>query len=46
MIHGDGSGTELLRYKDVHEYIGDAQLDPITAVIREPLPENMKVTGT
>ena len=45
MIHNDGTGTELLRYKDVQEYIGDAQLDPITALIREPLPENMKVTG-
>ncbi|CAK8694543.1 unnamed protein product [Clavelina lepadiformis] len=45
VIHNDGTGIELLRHKDVQDYIGDAQLDPTTAVVREPLPEDEKAVG-
>nr|CAB3266505.1 sperm-associated antigen 17 [Phallusia mammillata] len=45
VVNSDGSGTELLRLKDVQEYIGDAHLDPTTAVIKEEVPEDSKVIG-
>ncbi|XP_039272076.2 sperm-associated antigen 17-like [Styela clava] len=45
IIHENGTGTELLRYKDVQEYLADAQLDPTTAVIKEPLPDTPGVVG-
>lgn len=45
IIHSDGTGTELLRFKDVQEYLADAELDPTTAVIKEPLPDTPGVVG-
>lgn len=45
IIYNNGSGTELLQYKDVHEYLVQAELDPSTAVIREPLPDMESVVG-
>lgn len=45
IIHNNCTGTELLRYKDVQEYLSDAEVDPTTAVIKEPLPDTPGVTG-
>lgn len=45
IIHENGTGTELLRYKDIQEYLADAELDPTTAVIKEPLPDTPGVVG-
>lgn len=45
IIHEDGSGTELLRFKDLYSYLRTMDLDPSTAVVREPLLSNPKVTG-
>ncbi|XP_030912571.1 sperm-associated antigen 17 [Geospiza fortis] len=39
IISEDGSGTELLRTKDVHEYMAEACSDPATAVLRDPVQE-------
>lgn len=44
-MHQDGSGTELLRFKDLYAYLRTVDLDPNTAVVREPLLSNPKVTG-
>ncbi|CAF0822833.1 unnamed protein product [Adineta ricciae] len=45
IAHEDGSGTELLRFKDLYSYLRTMDLDPSTAVVREPLSSNPKVTG-
>jgi hypothetical protein len=45
IVHEDGSGTELLRFKDLYAYLRTMDLDPSTAVVREPLLSNPKVTG-
>ncbi|CAF1295992.1 unnamed protein product [Adineta steineri] len=45
IVHEDGSGTELLRFKDLYSYLRIMDLDPSTAVVREPLSSNPKVTG-
>ncbi|CAF0734574.1 unnamed protein product [Rotaria sordida] len=45
IFHEDGSGTELLRFKDLYSYLRTMDLDPSTAVVREPLLSNPKVTG-
>ncbi|CAF4384534.1 unnamed protein product [Rotaria sp. Silwood2] len=45
IVHEDGSGTELLRFKDLYSYLRTMDLDPSTAVVREPLLSNPKVTG-
>ncbi|UJR27796.1 hypothetical protein I4U23_009067 [Adineta vaga] len=45
IVHEDGSGTELLRFKDLYSYLRTMDLDPSTAVVREPLSSNPKVTG-
>ncbi|CAF4641723.1 unnamed protein product [Rotaria socialis] len=45
IIHEDGSGTELLRFKDLYSYLRTMDLDQSTAVVREPLLSNPKVTG-
>lgn len=45
IVHEDGSGTELLRFKDLYSYLRNMDLDPTTAVVREPLLSNQKITG-
>lgn len=39
IISADGSGTELLRKKDVHKYMTEACRDPATAVLQDPVRE-------
>uniref|UniRef100_G1NN56 Sperm associated antigen 17 n=1 Tax=Meleagris gallopavo TaxID=9103 RepID=G1NN56_MELGA len=39
IIHMDGSGTELLRSKDVEEYLAEVCDDPAVAVLQEPVQE-------
>ncbi|XP_059696328.1 sperm-associated antigen 17 [Haemorhous mexicanus] len=39
IISADGSGTELLRTKDVHKYMAEACSDPATAVLQDPVQE-------
>ncbi|KAK3098986.1 hypothetical protein FSP39_024961, partial [Pinctada imbricata] len=45
IIHADGSGTELMRYQDVAEYITNAEQSPATAVLRDDLPDYPGVQG-
>ncbi|XP_061864728.1 sperm-associated antigen 17 [Colius striatus] len=40
IIYVDGSGTELLRSRDVHKYLDEACSDPTTAVLRDPVQEH------
>ncbi|PKU31214.1 sperm-associated antigen 17 [Limosa lapponica baueri] len=39
IIYADGSGTELLRSRDVHEYLAKVCSDPSTAVLQDPVQE-------
>ncbi|XP_068273423.1 sperm-associated antigen 17-like [Nyctibius grandis] len=39
IIYADGSGTELLRSRDVHEYLAKARSDPAAAVLQDPVQE-------
>ncbi|GAB0177580.1 sperm-associated antigen 17 [Grus japonensis] len=39
IIYADGSGTELLRSRDVHKYLAEACSDPAVAVLQDPLQE-------
>ncbi|XP_028940322.1 sperm-associated antigen 17-like, partial [Antrostomus carolinensis] len=39
IIYSDGSGTELLRSKEVHEYLAKARSDPAAAVLQDPVQE-------
>ncbi|RMC07637.1 hypothetical protein DUI87_17113 [Hirundo rustica rustica] len=39
IISADGSGTELLRKRDVHKYVAEACSDPATAVLQDPVQE-------
>ncbi|XP_071617247.1 sperm-associated antigen 17 isoform X2 [Heliangelus exortis] len=39
VIYTDGSGTELLRLRDVHEYLAEAVHDPAAAVLQDPVEE-------
>ncbi|XP_046333573.2 sperm-associated antigen 17-like isoform X4 [Haliotis rufescens] len=45
IIHADGSGTELMRYQDVAEYLTSAEDSTATAVVKDPLPDHPGVTG-
>ncbi|XP_033741247.1 sperm-associated antigen 17-like isoform X1 [Pecten maximus] len=45
ILHSDGSGTELLRYQDVAEYINTAEHSPATAVLKDDLPDYPGVQG-
>lgn len=45
LIHADGSGTELLRYQDISEYLSAAESDPSTAVLIDNLVDFPNVTG-
>ncbi|XP_075021977.1 sperm-associated antigen 17 [Calonectris borealis] len=40
IIYADGSGTELLRSRDVHKYLGEACSDPAAAVLQDPVQEH------
>ncbi|XP_042644440.1 sperm-associated antigen 17 isoform X3 [Tyto alba] len=39
IIYADGSGTELLRSRDVHKYLAEVQSDPAAAVLQDPVQE-------
>jgi len=39
IVHPDLSGTELLRYEDISQYLHTAEHDNSTAVIKEPVME-------
>lgn len=45
IIHADGSGTELLRYKDVAENLLLAEKNPATAILKDQLTDHPGVTG-
>lgn len=45
IVHADGSGTELMRYQDVAEYVNNSEQSPATAVLRDDLPDYPGVTG-
>ena len=45
IIHSDGSGTELMRYQDIAEYLTSAEQSPATAVLRDELPDFPGVMG-
>ncbi|XP_064321296.1 sperm-associated antigen 17 isoform X2 [Phalacrocorax carbo] len=40
IIYADGSGTELLRSRDVHKYLAEACGDPAAAVLQDPVQEH------
>nr|DBA34629.1 TPA: hypothetical protein GDO54_002175 [Pyxicephalus adspersus] len=39
IINADGSGSELLRIREVEDYLASCYCDPATAVLREPTQE-------
>ncbi|XP_010565811.1 PREDICTED: sperm-associated antigen 17 [Haliaeetus leucocephalus] len=39
IVYADGSGTELLRSRDVHRYLAEACSDPTAAVLQDPVQE-------
>ncbi|KAM6098835.1 sperm-associated antigen 17 [Theristicus caerulescens] len=39
IIYADGSGTELLRSRDVRKYLAEACSDPAAAVLQDPVQE-------
>nr|XP_033797404.1 sperm-associated antigen 17 isoform X2 [Geotrypetes seraphini] len=45
VINENGSGLELLREKEVEEYIAACYLDPTIAIIKEPIPDYPGVLG-
>ncbi|CAH1799483.1 unnamed protein product [Owenia fusiformis] len=45
VVHSNGSGTELLRYQDVAEYLTTAENDPTVAILNDPLPDFPGVNG-
>ena len=46
VIHKDSSGTELLRYEDVNEYLSEVEVDPMTAIIRDNVQGFPSIMGT
>ena len=46
IIHKDSSGTELLRYDDISEYMSEVEVDPMTAIIRDNIQGYPNVMGT
>ncbi|XP_017670224.1 PREDICTED: sperm-associated antigen 17 isoform X5 [Lepidothrix coronata] len=40
IVYEDGSGTELLRSRDVHTYLVEACSDPATAILQDPVQEH------
>ncbi|KAL5020758.1 hypothetical protein ScPMuIL_002159, partial [Solemya velum] len=45
IVHSDCSGTELMRYRDIADYLITAEQSPATAVLRDDLPDYQGVTG-
>ncbi len=45
VIHDDGSGMELLRMKDIREYLEIADRDPTTAILTDPIPDHLNIKG-
>ncbi|XP_041115927.1 sperm-associated antigen 17 [Polyodon spathula] len=45
IVHADGSGTELLRSRDVEDYLSQCYSDPAIAVLKEPVPDFQGVHG-
>ncbi|KAG7463545.1 hypothetical protein MATL_G00177760 [Megalops atlanticus] len=45
IIHEDGSGTELLHSRDVEDFLCREHSDPAIAVLKEPIPELLAVSG-
>ena len=45
VVHADCSGTELMRYQDIAEYLTSSEQSPATAVLRDELPDFPGVTG-
>ncbi|XP_064266416.1 sperm-associated antigen 17 isoform X4 [Passer domesticus] len=45
IISEDGSGTELLRTKDVYKYLSEVCSDPATAVLKDPVEEQPGVVS-
>ncbi|XP_071955355.1 sperm-associated antigen 17-like [Antedon mediterranea] len=45
IIKNDGSGMELLRNQNVMDYLSNAECDPATAILGDPLPDHPGVTG-
>ncbi|XP_064627357.1 sperm-associated antigen 17-like isoform X2 [Lineus longissimus] len=45
IMHADGSGTEMLRYQDISEYLSLAEADPNVAVLKDPLADYPGVMG-
>ena len=45
VVHPDGSGTELLRYQDIAEYMANAEDDLSTAILMDSLPDSPGVMG-
>lgn len=45
IVHADGSGTELLRYQDLAEYVANAEDDLATAILMDPLADYPGVMG-
>uniref|UniRef100_A0A8C0F2N9 Sperm associated antigen 17 n=1 Tax=Bubo bubo TaxID=30461 RepID=A0A8C0F2N9_BUBBB len=39
IVYADGSGTELLRSRDVHKYLAEVSGDPAAAVLQDPVQE-------
>ncbi len=46
VIHKDSSGTEYLRFQDIHEYMREADLDPMVAIMRDGVQGHPNVMGT
>lgn len=46
IVHKDSSGTELLRYEDICEYMSEVEIDPMTAIIRDNVQGYPNVMGT
>lgn len=46
IIHKDSSGTELLRFQDIKEYLSEAEIDPMTAIIKDNLQGHPNIVGT
>uniref|UniRef100_UPI003AB0D07C sperm-associated antigen 17 n=1 Tax=Centroberyx gerrardi TaxID=166262 RepID=UPI003AB0D07C len=45
LVHGDGSGTELLSSQTVEELLYQAYSDPTIALLKEPLPDTQGEFG-
>ncbi|XP_033120508.1 sperm-associated antigen 17-like [Anneissia japonica] len=45
IIKSDGSGMELLRHRNVMDYLSNAECDPTSAILGDPLPDHPGMTG-